>query len=384
MATPTTQRSVPSIDVQSPDPKWLESYLHPQLTAAKAYSIPTPDVAVKLDQNESPWDWPEDLKAEVCSKLQAAPWNRYPSAYADDLAAKVGAYIGVGGENVLLTPGSNYLIALMISMFGRHRTGKTVIAEPSFALYASHCRYEGLDFEAWSLNADLEYDVELLPALPEGSLVIFASPNNPVGNVLGIEQFEELLKKHPKTLFFADEAYYEYSKTPYTELLGKYSNLIMLRTFSKTLGAAGLRLGYAVGAKAYIDELRKLRSPFLLNRFTLAAAHTVLDKPAYLESFHQAVQRVMDERQRVLQALQSFAADQSSWKFSVKDSEANFLLMRFADQAQAEAFDRGLVEQGVLIRNVSQGPGLAGCLRVTMGTAQENDRFLEAVRAVLA
>lgn len=361
----------------APDAQWLSGYVTPSLISAAPYKIDTPKVDIKLDQNESPWDLPANLKEKVLRRLMDRPWNRYPPAFADDLAAKVATYAGVSEGSVLLGPGSNYLVSLALTVFSKctRHGGKVVIARPSFPLYESHSQYEGIPYEPWNLDQDLEYDPALLPALPKGSLVVFASPNNPVGNVLKKRVFDELLTKHPDVLWLADEAYFEYAAEPYTDLVGKHRNLILLRTFSKTMGCAGVRIGYFIAAPEYLSLLKKLRLPFLLNHFSLACAEVLLTDPEMQAHLAAIQSNAVKQRGTVAAELTRLAA-QGGYK--VKASEANFLLVRWPDNEGALAAYRRLIEQGILVRNVSPGPGLAGCLRVTLGDEAENAALVRA------
>lgn len=365
----------------APDSRWLAGLVNPSLIGAAPYKIDTPRVDIKLDQNESPWDLPRELKEKVVKRLMDQAWNRYPPAFADDLAAKVATYVGVSADSVLLGPGSNYLVSLALSVFskGTKTGGKVVIARPSFPLYESHCQYEGIPYEIWNLNQDLEYDPALLPDLPKNSVVIFASPNNPVGNVLKKKTFEDLLKKHPDVLWLADEAYFEYAAEPYTELIGKYANLMLLRTFSKTMGAAGVRVGYLVAAPEYLALLKKQRLPFLLNHFALVCADVLLTDPGMQKHLAAIQSNAVSQRTIVATELTRLGAKAG---FQVKPSEANFLLLRWPDSDQSLAAYRKLVEQGILVRNVASGPGLAGCLRVTLGDEAENAALLRAFTKV--
>jgi histidinol-phosphate aminotransferase len=368
-----------------PSQAWVESFLSHSITKTAPYKIDTPVVAIKLDQNESPWDLPPKLKQQILDKLAGYAWNRYPTAFGDEIAAKLASYLGVAPHAILLAPGSNYLISLVLTVFGKgfikhpseHRGGKLVIARPSFPLYESHCQYDGIPYETWDLDDDLEYDLSKLPKLTDGSMVIFASPNNPVGNVLPRKTLEGLLRAHPTTLFVGDEAYVEYASEPYTELLAQYPNLLLLRTFSKTMGAAGVRIGYVLGAPEYIEPLRKMRVPFLLNYFALACAEVLLEGQEMKDHLTQIQQNALRERSRVHAAL---AAEASRLGYAVKKSEANFLLVRWADHEKAQATYQHLVNTGILVRNVSRGPGLAGCLRVTLGNEQENDALIGCFR----
>jgi len=344
--------------------EWLEQFLVPSLIAGNPYKIDTTTTPVKLDQNENPWDWPEKIKDKIITELRKLPWNRYPSAYSDDLADLVGAQSGLTGGCVLLGPGSNYLV---------------VIARPSFALYESHCAYDGIPVDPWPLDANMQYDTSLLPELTPGSMVVFASPNNPVGNVLPYKTLEHLAALHPDVLFVADEAYLEYAREPYTPLLKDHSNILLIRTFSKTLGAAGVRIGYVLGAPKLIEQLRKLRLPYMINLFGLVAARLVLEDHETQKHFKGIVAKGIAERERVYESLKSLAPEKG---FQVIPSEANFLLLKWPDQAACSRAYRHILAQGILIRDVSKGPGLAGCLRVTIGTVDQNNLFLAAVQGI--
>lgn len=363
------------IQVRQPSETFLRQFMTPSIFSARGYHLDTLDLPVKLDQNESPWDWPEVVKDAVLAKLKARPWNRYPSPFADELGEKIAAKIGVNPTNVLLGPGSNYLIGLVLQTFSKAIRGKVVLARPSFALYESHCQYEGIAYEPWPLNGDLEYDLSALPQLPNGSLVLFASPNNPVGNVLSRQTLKQLLQQHPQVLFVADEAYCEFAAEPYTDLMSEFDNLLLIRTFSKTMGAAGVRLGYIVAGSNVIELLRKPRVPFLINQFTLAAATEVLDNPTMTKIFDEIVKNAISQRDRIFQVLKE---EGRRLNFTVKASQANFLLLRWPSSEGAKRSYAHLINRGILVRDVSAAPGLMGCLRISVGTEVENDKLIQA------
>lgn len=365
-----------------PDARWLSTLLEPSLIEAPPYRIDTPQVAIKLDQNESPWDWPLEVKRKILDRLMQMSWNRYPGAFTEELAGRIARYAGVAPGCVLLGPGSNYLVSLALSVYTKGvrlglSRGRVVIARPSFALYESHCRYEGIPYDPWPLDEGLEFDERRLPELPSGSVVIFASPNNPVGNALAYDRFDGLLRKHPDTLWLADEAYFEYTARPYTDLLAKHANLILIRTFSKTLGCAGVRIGYVLGHPDWLSPLKKLRLPYLLNHFSVAAAEVILEDPATKAHLQLIQQNAIKQRQHVYEELRSL---EGRGGFYVKPSEANFLLIRWPDDARATLAYQRLIGAGILVRNVMAAPGLAGCLRVTMGSEAENAALLQAFR----
>lgn len=374
---PTEFTTVP----KAPDFDWLKLFVSPGMLAAKAYHIDRIEVDHKLDQNESPWDWPETAKGEVMRQLAAMQWNRYPEAFNEELHRLVAAYNQVPRENVLIGPGSNHICTLVISAFGRSLPGELVVARPSFPLYETYSRSIDLPYRTWDLDADLEYREDSLAGLRPGSLVIFASPNNPVGNMLGYDRFESLLRQHPDSLFCADEAYFEYGEKPYTPLLGKYPNLIIVRTFSKTLSAAGIRLGIALGHKYYLDQVKKLLLPFTINHFTLCACRVALTDPAMREFFQRTIAETVSERRRAFDRLAPLA-DRAG--FRTKESFANFFLMRFSDDGERERVYRGLIDRSILVRDISKGPGLSGCIRISLGTRAQNDLLLDAIESLVS
>ena len=363
-----------SIIPKSPNFDWLYSFCESKLATIKAYAIDKTKVLYKLDQNESPYDWPKELKEKICRSLLEQEWNRYPSPYSEELFELLADYAGVDTKHVIAGPGSNHLISLLLSTFTKRLKGELYISRPSFPLYEQHCLMNGIPYKTWNLNDDFNFNIEGLSDLPQHSLVVFASPNNPVGNVLSKNNLRTLLEKNPKSLFIADEAYYEFSSQPYTELLLEFDNLILLRTLSKAMGTAGLRLGYILASKEVIDLMRKVTLPYLLNRFTITAACEVLRDADSRKRMLEVVAFVKKEKTRMLSKLSSFPCRSG---FKVFDSEANFLLFKWKDQESFEKAYQRLLELGVQARDVSGGPGLTGCMRFTIGSKVENDFALK-------
>ncbi|SMF22067.1 pyridoxal phosphate-dependent aminotransferase [Pseudobacteriovorax antillogorgiicola] len=361
------------ITPKTPDQTWLESYFYPTLLEAKAYKIDTPVVDVKLDQNESPWDWPQHLKKKILDRVAEKPWNRYPEPIGEELHQRLSDYVGVPANCLLTSPGSNMMIPLVFDAMAKSLSGKVVVARPSFALFEMHCNYAGIPYETWDLDENFEYQLDRLPELPDGSFVVFASPNNPTGTSISPEMLETMLAQNPKTMFLADEAYYEFNDQPYTHLMAKYSNLMILRTMSKTMGAAGVRLGYLMAPAAIIEQVKKLRLPYLLNHFSMEAAKIILSDDEMQAFVKKNIENAVSERDRIYQALSKKAADGG---FRVFNSKANFLLLQWLQADACDKAYRHLIEKGILVRNMSKGPGLAGCLRVSIGTQEENDRLI--------
>jgi histidinol-phosphate aminotransferase len=369
------QQSPKPLIVKDADWNWLASYFTPTLVAARPYKLDAPSgITIKLDQNESPWDWPESIKDRILAKLRASDWNRYPEPMAQSVTAGLAKYLGIPKDNILTSSGSNHLITVILEGLAKQLKGRLVITRPSFPLFESHAQYLGIPYETWDLDESFRYSLAKLPQLTDGSMVIIASPNNPTGTSLPKHELRRLLDTYPKVLFLADEAYYEFDDEPYTDLLSDYGNLLILRTLSKTMGAAGVRLGYALGSKDLIAHLGKLRVPFLLNHFTLAAAETIFESPEMQRFMERNIENARKERDRMFASLKSGLDG-----VEVFNSKANFLLLRWPTQESCLAAYDALIKAGIQVRNVSAGPGLKACLRVTIGLPKENDAFLGAI-----
>jgi len=254
------------------------------------------------------------------------------------------------------------------------RPGATVLSPwPSFSMYELSTRFDGCRFVGVPLRADFTLDTNaLLAAIAEHqpAVIFIAYPNNPTGNLFERNGIEAVLRSAPG-LVVIDEAYLPFAQDTWMPQLRSWPNLLVLRTLSK-LGLAGIRLGYLAGDPEWVAELEKLRPPYNVNVLTLATADLLLEHLRVLEG--QAVM-LRTERSRVAAALASLR------NVTVFPSAANFLLFRVAD---ADRIFNGLKERGILIKNVSaMHPLLANCLRTTIGTAVENDAFIQALRATL-
>ena len=359
-----------------PSDAWAKSYFNETLKLTPGYKLNDPEgITVKLDQNECPWDWPEELKETVLERVLKQEWNRYPEPHGEYFHNLLAEYVGIPRECLITAPGSNTLIPLLIDTMGKANKGKLVIARPSFALFEGQARYSGIDYEPWLLNNNFEFDLKNLPELTDGSMVIFANPNNPTGSSLDNELLSSLLEKYPTTLFVADEAYYEFGGESCADLLEKHDNLIIMRTFSKTMASAGVRIGYLFGARKWIEQLEKVRLPFMLNHFAMEAGIAMMTDSRMKKFVDDHVNLVVQERKILSEALKAYSEIQAFV------SKANFILLRWKDQESCTDLYNYMISKGILLRNVSKGPSLAGCLRLSIGTEKENAAFLTALKA---
>lgn len=353
------------------------SILREDVLAASAYHVPPAEGLIKLDAMENPYRLPAALARTLGERLAQVALNRYPPANPAAFKAKLARAIGLpDGMALMLGNGSDELIHLVIQACAN--PGAVVLSPwPSFVMYEMSAKFDGCRFAGVPLRADfsLDRDAMLAAIARERPAVIFiAWPNNPTGNLFDRSAVEAILDAAPG-LVVLDEAYLPFARDTWLPQLAEGAeprpNLLVLRTLSK-LGLAGIRLGYLCGDPAWIDQFDKLRPPYNVNVLTLATADLLLD---HLDVLDAQAAEVRAERTRLLAALRAIPG------LTAFDSAANFILFRVADP---DAVFAGLKARGILIKNVARmHPLLAGCLRTTVGTPQENDAFVDALKASL-
>jgi len=350
-------------------------WIRPEIRELNAYHVPDAEGLIKLDAMENPYGWPEDLMEEWLLRLRRVSLNRYPDPAARRLQPVLRKAMGVpASAALLLGNGSDELIQiLMLAVAGEGRCVLSV--EPGFVMYRMIATFTGLDYVGVSLRDDFALDTEAtLAAIDrhQPALVFLACPNNPTGNVFDRQAVAAILERAPG-LVILDEAYHAFTDHTWMPELPTHANLLVLRTVSK-MGLAGLRLGLLAGAPDWIAELDKLRLPYNINVLTQETAHLALERREILEA---QTRRIREDRHRLFNGLQQFS------ELTVYPSEANFILFR-VPPGRADAIFDGLKAQGILIKNLSHaGEALRDCLRVTVGTEEENERFITALQKVL-
>jgi len=329
---------------------------------------------VKLNQNENPFELPLEIKEEILRKLAAMPWSRYPAFIPQHQIDAIARYAGWVPDGTLLGNGSNDLLQL-IFMSTLERGQTVVISQPTFTLYKILARGLGADVAEVMMTRDFEFDVDAIIATARRTrarLVVICSPNNPTGTLMPEADVVRIIEE-TEGLVVLDEAYVHFAPGSLRHLLVQYDRLIILQTFSKAMGAAGLRFGYALAPVDLARQLNKIKLPYSVNIFTLVAAEVFLDRWDQLKGWIAAL---TGERERV----RAFLAKLPHCK--VYPSSANFLLFESLRKEPAEVFN-ALLDKGILIRNVSSYPMLNRGLRVSTGTPEENNTFLQAVREAL-
>lgn len=361
----------------------IHNIIRPDVQALAAYHVPDASGFVKLDAMENPYTLPEDLRAELGRRLANAALNRYPVPTYATLKHKICTQLGVpNGFGVMLGNGSDELISILSIACARTRDGKpaTVLAPvPAFVMYAMSAQLAGLDFVGVPLNPDFTLDKEaMLAAIAEHrpAITYLAYPNNPTGTLFDASDIEDILRAVGETgIVVVDEAYQPFAQATFMPRLPEFANLVVMRTVSK-LGLAGIRLGYMSASAELLAEFDKVRPPYNINVLTETAAEFLLE---HLD--------VLDAQASALRQERSVLAAELSTMPGVEvfPSAANFLLIRVPGPAgNGDRMFHSLAARRILIKNVGKMHGLLhNCLRVTVGTPQENRMFLDAFRASL-
>ncbi|WP_353236663.1 histidinol-phosphate transaminase [Limnohabitans sp.] len=341
-----------------------------------AYAIQDSVGMVKLDAMENPHRLPADLQKALGERLGALALNRYPGERVNELRHALAGYAGMPeGFDIMLGNGSDELISLLA--MACDLPGASILSPlPGFVMYAMSAQLQGLAFHGVPLTPDFELDeAAMLAAIAEHkpSIVYLAYPNNPTGNLWNDDTIEKIVLAQGAQggLVVMDEAYQPFASRSYIDRITRHSHVLLMRTLSK-FGLAGVRLGYMIGPKALVAEVDKVRPPYNISVLNTECAMFALE---HAEVFAAQAQDLRQERTRLMQALTALPG--------VKPfpSEANMILARVPDAAKT--FD-GLKAHGVLIKNISKmHPLLANCLRLTVGTAAENDLLLAALKASL-
>ena len=349
-----------------------ERFFRPELRSLRAYQAEEAEGLIKLDANENPCAPPAGLMARIGALAAALELNRYPDPTAGSLRRVIADRCGWAREGILLGNGSDDLILLLLAACGGE--GATLLVPtPTFSMYRHIALSLGWRVEEVPLTPSFELDEpELLKRafLCAPRLSVFASPNNPTGNLFDRGIIERYLRAAPGIVVI-DEAYHDFAAESVVDLLAGHRNLVVLQTLSK-IGLAALRLGILLADAQVVAELNKVRLPYNVGSFSQVAAQTVLENPVFLEG---QIRMILAERERLAAALSRLPG------VTTFPSDSNFILLRTGRPSQ-EVFE-ALRRRGVLVRDLGGSPGmLHGCLRVTVGMKAENDSFLEAMHGL--
>jgi histidinol-phosphate aminotransferase len=346
------------------------------LRALDGYHSPQLDVEVRLNTNESPFPPPDAFVDEWTAALREARFNRYPDRAARELRAALGAQLGQPPSRLFCANGSNEVLQTLLLTYGG--AGRcALVFEPTYALHSHIARITGTEVVESERGDDFAVDpvaaVRTIDTV-QPAVVFICSPNNPTGTVEPADTLHAVAAAAERSgaLLIVDEAYGEFADHTAIDLVRDDRPLVVTRTYSKVWSLAAVRLGFAVAPRSIVAELEKVVLPYHLSIATQLAGQLAL---AHTDEMATRVATLVEERGRL------FAALTDTRGITVFPSGANFLLFRV--DGDARAVWKSLAEQGVLVRDFSSWPRVEECLRVTVGTASENDAFLTALHHAL-
>lgn len=358
---------------------WLRPLVTSGLRNLTAYQVPRPEgIRAKLDANELPYGLPPEVARGLAAELEKVAIERYPASDAGELRAVVARQLGVAPRSLVFGNGSDELIGMLCAAFGEPRDGQeragVLYPVPTFVVYRIAALAHHLDPIEVPLRDDFTLDedrIEETFAKHRPNLAFFALPNNPTGTLWPPELVLALARRYADAIVVADEAYIDYGGRTLLEHVGTPPNLVVMRTLSK-VGMAGLRCGFLTAHPVIVHELEKVRPPYNLGSLNMRAAAWLLEHHG--DAMRAQAREVVAERERVATAMRAMPG------VRVFDSEANLLMIKLD---RATEVWKGLAEGGVLVRNFDRPGPLQGCLRITIGTPDENDLFLYGLSALV-
>ncbi len=349
----------------------MTGFLRPELEGLREYAPDSEGFRVRLDGNESPFDFPADLKRAALHELMSVPFNRYPQRLATALREEIASWVGARPRQIVVGNGLDEVIHVLLLAYGRGR--RVIVPRPWFSQYASATRIAGGILCEIPLGPSFQLDAARVieEAGRDRCIVLLCNPHNPSGSVTSIDDIEAILRA-TQSLVVVDEAYWEFSGATALPLVESHDRLVVLRTLSKACGLAGVRVGFSVSSEEVASELSRVKQPFNMDSLALTVARIAVRNSEYSQ---RTVLAVKAERERLFRRLGEVRG------IACYPSHANFILFR--TDPDSDRVWQGLRRRGVAIRRFAGEPLLRGCLRVTCGTAAEDDAFIEALEDVL-
>jgi histidinol-phosphate aminotransferase len=358
----------------------VKTFIRPEIQALAAYHVPDSADTIKLDAMENPYRWPDDLVDQWLDVIREVELNRYPDPGARVLKQHLREAMNVPNEaEVLLGNGSDELIQMiMMAMAGQNKNGEqhaVLSVEPGFVMYKMIATFMGMPYIGVPLNDDFSLnEINLLNAIEEHqpAVIFLAYPNNPTSNLFDEQSIRKIITVAPGVVVI-DEAYHAFADKSFMPLLNEYENLLVMRTVSK-MGLAGLRLGLLAGKAEWLNEFDKVRLPYNINILTQASAEFAIKN---IEVLDKQTQQICADRELLFKELSQIKS------ITAYPSQANFILVQ-VKKGQADRIFNELKAQGVLIKNLNPAGGLLrDCLRITVGTDEENKILLKLFKKIL-
>jgi histidinol-phosphate aminotransferase len=336
-----------------------------------SYDVVERDWKIKINANECNMNLPPMVAERVMERLGRTAFNRYPNEQLDDLRDILARHYGLQRNNVLIGSGSSEIIEKLFYCFGGSAEKKIVYPWPSFSMYPIYSKAAQATGVPFALTADYKFDVEAYVRFVQQqkpALAVICNPNNPTGSLLAKSDVE-YIAQNISCPFFVDEAYVEFSpEVSVADLLPKYPHMIVARTFSKAYGLAAIRAGYMLAADSITAMIDKSYMPYHMNVLTLVTAMTAFQMR---DEFVPRVHMMIAERKRMLDGLQKLPG------IKAYPSATNFILVHYD---RAAALNEMMEGSGIGLRSFGQAPRLTDCLRISMGTREENDIWYKAMK----
>lgn len=355
--------------------KMIEKLIRPEIRSFTPYNANQQPCRIKLDANESPFNMPYKARKELAEFIVNNPGlNLYPDTDATLLRQVIGAHWGADSEEIIVGTGSDQLIQLIASVFVGPGD-KVLYPVPSFGMYRDSCIIAGGTPVKYILDPDTDYDYSkenIIEAYEKEKpkLIYICTPNNPTGNVMEKDEILEVARHCVNSVIVVDEAYAEFSGSTVIPCVKEFQNLLVLRTFSKAYGLAGIRCGYSVSGPKLAKAVNLARPPYNISSLSQLAGRLVLDNKAEIE---ENIGTLKKERRWLEAALSGING------IKVFHSSANFILIKVKNSRQVYA---ELCERGILVRAFGTSPYLEDCLRVSIGTHEQNSGLLDELSAI--
>lgn len=354
-------------------------YLRKEIYEIEPFFEERPDYLIKLNANESFFDVPEEIKEEIFKKVKYKNFNLYNDPSCTELRNLLAEYCNIDKEQIFVGNGADEIIADVNFAFAGPGS-EVIIFAPTFPSYEAFAKISGanvikIPLKKIKIGDFYKFEIDLdrvLPKIKEDTkqVMFMCLPNNPTGDYLDDKAVMEIIKNF-KGIICIDEAYFEFGKRTYKDLISKYENLIIIRTMSKIFSIAGLRVGYALGNKDVIRELYRVKLPFNVNLFSQIAAAEILKRR---ESFLIKAEEIIKERERLLNELKKIE------NIKLYSTSTNFILLELNIEAK-KVFEE-LKNKGILVRIYDEDV-LKYSLRVSVGKREDNEKFLKALKEIL-
>jgi histidinol-phosphate aminotransferase len=336
----------------------------------KPYAIESIRSEIKLHANESPFPPSKELYDLFAASLKSFPLNRYPDPDSKNLKESIAKRLDTKTDHLIIGNGSDEIILLLLQVFCMEED-TIIIPDPTFAMYAIISQSLGIKTKNIPLDSNWDFNASLLLEAAEKNksrLIFLSYPNNPTGNCFSETEVRKVIEQF-EGIVVLDEAYYAFSKKSFISEIKNHNNLVILRSFSK-IGLAAMRVGFGVANPLIIQEINKVRLPYNSNMLSQSFAEHLINN---FQIVQKQIDSILEERSRLIDELEKINS------ITVFPTDSNFIL--FKTERSADELFTHLIYNGILVRNLSSHPKLHNCLRVTVGTINENNRFISEVNA---